>query len=266
VQIVEEIYDAAAAEAMGLKEGYAVIMIHTGSRGFGYQVADEFVNEMRARKGEEHQMSYAAFGSELGQRYLHAMGNAANFAWCNRQVIMHFARESLRAVFPMADLQMDLVYDVAHNIAKIERHEIDGVEREFVVHRKGATRAFGPGSLEIPEKYREVGQPVLIGGSMGTASYVLAGNGDAAQLSFGSTCHGAGRAMSRTRASHAFKADRIKKMLADQGIEFRAVSKETIVEEAPETYKDIDQVVEACQTVGISRKVARLVPLGVIKG
>jgi tRNA-splicing ligase RtcB len=270
VQVVDEIFDERAAEVMGLKEGYVVIMIHTGSRGFGYQIADEFINEMKSQaKGQnlpDYQLSYAPFGSELGQRYLHAMGNAANFAWCNRQVIMHFARESLRKVFPMADLQMDLVYDVAHNIAKLERHEVDGVEREFVVHRKGATRAFGPGRIEIPERYRDIGQPVLIGGSMGTASYILAGNGERGQLSFGSTCHGAGRVMSRTRASHAIKPERIKKMLADQGIEFRAVSKETIVEEAPETYKDLEHVVEACQTVGISRKVARLVPLGVIKG
>jgi tRNA-splicing ligase RtcB len=194
------------------------------------------------------------------------MGAAANFAWCNRQTIMHFARVSIRDVFERDDLQMDLIYDVAHNIAKLERHTVDGVEREFVVHRKGATRAFGPGHPDIPVKYREIGQPVLIGGSMGTASYILCGNDETKNKAFGSTCHGAGRVMSRSKANRDLRADDIKSMLAEKGIELRAADKKTVVEEAPGTYKDVEQVVTACEIVGVSRKVVRLVPLGVIKG
>jgi tRNA-splicing ligase RtcB len=270
IQVVDEIFDPQAAEVMGIKTGEVVVMIHTGSRGFGYQVADDFIKEIEAscRNPDlpDPQLSAAALGSEIGQRYLHAMGAAANFAWCNRQVIMHSARVAFARVLEREDLKMDLIYDVAHNIAKIERHQIDGVEREFIVHRKGATRAFGPGREEIPEKYREVGQPVLIGGSLGTASYILAGNGEDAKFSFASTCHGAGRVMSRSKALRDVDADDIKADLERQGIALRAAAKTTIIEEAPETYKDVEQVVEACHTVGIARKVVRLKPLGVIKG
>jgi tRNA-splicing ligase RtcB len=270
VQYVDEVFDTGAGEVMGVHPGDVVVTIHTGSRGFGYQVADEFILEMK-QAGittglPDPQLAFAPLGSELGQRYLHAMGSAANFAWCNRQVIMHFARRAFQKVFPAAELKMDLIYDVAHNIAKIERHVVDGVEREFIVHRKGATRAFGPGREEIPLKYREIGQPVLIGGSMGTASYILAGNEEDAANSFGSTCHGAGRTMSRTRAEKGLSADAIRARLNEMGVELRAASKTTIVEEAPEAYKDVEEVVNACHIVGISRKVARLIPMGVIKG
>jgi tRNA-splicing ligase RtcB len=179
---------------------------------------------------------------------------------------MHFARVAVREIFQQDDLPLNLIYDVAHNIAKLERHTVDGVEREFVVHRKGATRAFGPGHPDIPERYREVGQPVLIGGSMGTASYILCGNDDTKNKAFGSTCHGAGRVMSRNKAIRDLKVDEVKKMLADKGIELRAADKKTVVEEAPGTYKDVEQVVAACEAVGVSRRICRLVPLGVIKG
>jgi tRNA-splicing ligase RtcB len=270
VQYVDEIFEQKAADIMGLKLGDVVIMIHTGSRGFGYQIADDFIHEMTQKCHNpdlpDPQLSSATLSSELGQRYLYSMGAAANFAWCNRQIIMHFARVAIREVFDRDDLGLDLIYDVAHNIAKLERHTIDGVEREFVVHRKGATRAFGPGHPDIPERYREIGQPVLIGGSMGTASYILCGNDDTRNKAFGSTCHGAGRVMSRNKAIRELKVGEIKDMLAGKGIELRAADKKTIVEEAPGTYKDVERVVAACESVGVSRRICRLVPLGVIKG
>lgn len=268
VQEVDEVFDERAAEVMGIHKGQIVLMIHTGSRGLGHQVADDFIKEMEASCDlsalPDKQLASAPFESELGQRYIHAMGAAANFAWCNRQVIMHFAQKAFRNVLKRDDLEMHLVYDVAHNIAKLENHVIDGVEKQFVVHRKGATRAFGPSRREVPAKYREIGQPVLIGGSMGTASYVLVGrDGNPA---FGSTCHGAGRTMGRGKAIRELDPDVIKAGLEAKGVKLRAASKKTVVEEASVTYKDVEQVVSACATVGLSAKVARLVPLGVIKG
>jgi tRNA-splicing ligase RtcB len=270
IQEVAEIFDQRAASVMGLSRGQIVVMIHTGSRGLGYQVADDFIKEMEEKCDidtlPDRQLSAAPVASELGKRYLKAMAAAANYAWCNRQVISHFAREAFREVFETDDLEMNLIYDVAHNIAKIEKHVVDGVEREFVVHRKGATRAFGPGHPEIPRKYRGIGQPVLIGGSMGTASYILVGTDRKTNRAFGSTCHGAGRVLSRSKAIRDLTADEVQGELSRKGIRMKAANKQTIVEEAPESYKDVDEVVEACQAVGISRKVARLVPLGVIKG
>jgi tRNA-splicing ligase RtcB len=262
IQVVEEIFDSAAAEAMGLFAGQIVVMIHTGSRGFGYQIAEDYVKEVERiadSRLPDRQLSATAFDSELGKRYFGAMGAAANFAWCNRQIITHFTRVAFRETLGR-DVKLDLVYDVAHNIAKIEQHG----GRKLLIHRKGATRAFPPGKKELPAKYRTVGQPVLVGGSMGSPSYVLVGtHGNPA---FASTCHGAGRAMSRSRAVKTLSLERTQKELADKGIAFRAASEKTVVEEAPETYKDVDQVVTACEAVGLSRKVARLLPLGVIKG
>ncbi|KAH0787905.1 RtcB family protein [Histomonas meleagridis] len=269
VQVVDEIFNEEAANVMGLFKGQVVVMIHTGSRGLGYQVADEFIKEMEKNYKDDlpdRQLCSAPLNSELGQRYLHSMGAAANFAWCNRQVIMHFVRDSFKRVMKRDDLEMHLIYDVAHNIAKIEKHVVDGVEKEFVVHRKGATRAFGPGREEIPEKYRAIGQPVLVGGSLGTASYILLGTDADKNKSFGSTCHGAGRTMSRSKALREITSQKIKGELKEKGIEVRAANNKTVIEEAPENYKDIEQVVEACQIVGVSSKVARLVPIGVIKG
>ena len=268
IQVVDEVFNEKAAEVMGLRKGQIVVMIHTGSRGLGHQVADDFIKTMEAQCEQtnlpDKQLASAPLDSDLGQKYIQAMGAAANFAWCNRQVIMHFARKAIAAVMKRDDLKMDLVYDVAHNIAKLEEHVIGGVEKEFIVHRKGATRSFGPSRPEIPAKYKEIGQPVLIGGSMGTASYVLVGvDGNCA---FGSTCHGAGRTMGRAKAVRELDPDAIQAELEAKGVTLRAASKKTVVEEAAVTYKDIDQVVEACSTVGLSGKVARLVPLGVIKG
>ncbi|OHS95859.1 tRNA-splicing ligase RtcB [Tritrichomonas foetus] len=269
IQVVDDIFDQKIADVMGVKKGQIVVMIHTGSRGLGYQVADDIMKQMNKNKNEklfDNQLNSPAFNSELGQNYLHSMGAAANFAWCNRQIITHFVRKAFSDVFQRDDIEMNLIYDVAHNIAKVEKHVVDGVEREFIVHRKGATRAFGPGRSEIPEKYREVGQPVLIGGSLGTASYILAGTKESMDLAFGSTCHGAGRMLSRQKALRSLNEEAIKSDLNTKGIEFRAATKTSLIEEAPEAYKDVELVVEACQTVGASKKVARLLPIGVIKG
>lgn len=268
IQEVDEIFDERAAEVMGLRKGQIVVMIHTGSRGLGYQVAEDFIREMEMAcdmsQLPDKQLASAPLSSPLGQKYLHAMGAAANFAWCNRQVIMHFARVAFQNVLKRDDLEMHMIYDVAHNIAKLEKHVVDGVEREYIVHRKGATRSFAPGRVEIPVKYREIGQPVLIGGSMGTASYILIGT--SRNEVFGSTCHGAGRTMSRSKAIKELNAEDIKSDLSGRGIQLRAANNKTVVEEAAETYKDVEQVVQACEAVGLSARVARLVPLGVIKG
>lgn len=270
IQVVDEIYDEHAAEVMGVKKGEVVVMIHTGSRGLGYQIADDFIKEMREKCNNPNlpdpQLSAAPIASELGQRYLHSMGAAANFAWCNRQVIMHFCRKAFLEVTGRDDLDLHLIYDVAHNIAKLESHIVDGDLHEYIVHRKGATRAFGPGRPEIPEKYREIGQPVLIGGSMGTSSYILVGTDDSMKITFGSTCHGAGRTMSRSKASRELTVESIRNELSAKGVTLRAANRDTILEEAPESYKDVEQVVDACHVAGISKKVVRLVPLGVIKG
>lgn len=275
IQVVDQIFDEKAAQTMGLVVGEVIIMIHTGSRGLGYQVADDFIKEMEQKcfnpNLPDKQLSAAPLYSDLGQRYLQSMGAAANFAWCNRQIITHFARKAFTEVFGTTnsnneEIKMDLIYDVAHNIAKIERHTIDGVEREFVVHRKGATRSFGPDRDELPLKYKEIGQPVLIGGSMGTGSYILVGTVEEVNNSFGSTCHGAGRVMSRSKALRELTVGQIKNELSQKGVELMAANKDTIIEEAPKSYKDIDQVIEACQKVGVSKKVAKLRPIGVIKG
>lgn len=271
IQMIDQIFDERAARVMGLIQGEVVVMIHTGSRGLGHQVADDLVQEMRYKFKDlnlpDPQLTSAPVSSEVGQRYLYSMGAACNFAWCNRQIITHFTRVAFKEVLQQDDLQMDLIYDVAHNIAKIEKHVVDGAEKEFVVHRKGATRAFGPDRKEdLPEKYKDIGQPVLIGGSMGTASYILVGTLESTNNSFGSTCHGAGRSLSRSKAVREINPEKIQQELAAKGIEMRAANQKTIMEEAPETYKDIEQVIEVCSEVGLSRKVARLIPLGVIKG
>lgn len=270
IQVVSEIFDEKAASLMGLSLNQILVMIHTGSRGLGYQIADDFIKEMEATcvntNLPDKQLSHAALASELGQRYLHCMGAAANFAWCNRQIIMHFVRLAFKEVLARDDLEMNLIYDVAHNIAKLEQHTVNGVDDEYVVHRKGATRSFGPGRKEIPLKYREIGQPVLIGGSMGTSSYILIGTDESCARSFGSTCHGAGRTMSRSKANREINVETVTNNLIRKGIEMKAANPKTVVEEAPESYKDIDQVVDACDTIKVSRKVAKLLPLGVIKG
>jgi tRNA-splicing ligase RtcB len=274
VQVVDEIYHAKAAEIMGLRKGQIVVMIHTGSRGFGYQVCDDAVKGLGKAVDKYHlsipdrQLACAPISSSEGKAYFGAMAGAANYAWANRQAIMHWIREAFEQTFGMgaAKLGLHLVYDVAHNIAKFEEHEVDGQKRKLCVHRKGATRAFGPAHPDVPSDYREIGQPVIIPGDMGTASYVLLGTSKAMSASFGSTCHGAGRVWSRTKALKTVRGHEVKSRLEREGILILSASTKTLAEETPEAYKDIDEVVEVAHNAGISAKVARMRPLGVIKG
>ncbi|MCZ6777490.1 MAG: RtcB family protein [Acidobacteria bacterium] len=273
VQYVDEVYDARAAAALGLRQDQVTLTIHTGSRGLGYQVCDDFLRIMQntsSRYGIElpdRQLCCAPLRSDEGRRYMAAMAAAANFAFCNRQVITHWARQCFEEVFggnPQAGL--DTVYDVCHNIAKFETHLIDGQEVKVCVHRKGATRAFPPGHPEVPAPYREVGQPVLIPGDMGRYSFVLVGTEKARLETFGSTCHGAGRLMSRTKARQKARGRSIIRELRDAGVVVKATGRATLVEEMPEAYKDVSEVVDTVHEAGISRKVARVRPIGVIKG
>jgi len=274
VGFVEAVFDAEAASAFGLEQGQATLTIHTGSRGLGHQVCEDYIRvmaEASRRSGIElpdPQLCCAPLDSPEGRRYLAAMACAANFAFVNRQMITHWAREAFEEVFGLSsdEIQLGLVYDVCHNIAKIETHNIEGRQVRVCVHRKGATRAFPPGHPEIPPDYRAVGQPVLIPGDMGRCSYVLVGTDRAAQESFASTCHGAGRLMSRHQAKKAAKGRSIPRELEKRGILVRGASMGTLVEEIPEAYKDVEDVVQVVHEAGISRKVARLRPLGVIKG
>jgi tRNA-splicing ligase RtcB (3'-phosphate/5'-hydroxy nucleic acid ligase) len=274
VQAVETVHDAAFADVLGLVPGRVVVMLHTGSRGLGHQVATDFIQEMDRRLvGEgvslvDRQLSCAPVRSEPGQRYLAAMAAAANFAWANRQAITAGVRRAFAAVFERAseDLDLAVVYDIAHNIAKVEEHGVDGGRRRVLVHRKGATRAFPAGRDEVPAAYRSHGQPVLIPGDMGTASYVLAGLPTSMERSFGSSCHGAGRRLSRHAAVRAFRYDEVTRTLAEKGILVRSASREGVTEEAPGAYKDVEEVVRVAEGAGLTRRVARLVPLGVVKG
>lgn len=274
VQVVDEILDEEAARVMGLAEGLICVMIHSGSRGLGYQVCDDALREMRGAPAKygiqlpDRQLVCAPVNSPEGKAYLGAMRAAANFAWANRQLLMWQAREAFSEFFgrPWESLQMNLVYDVAHNIAKMERHTIDGQERLVCVHRKGATRAFPPGHPEVPSRYRTIGQPVIIPGDMGRASWVLVGQPGSMEKSFGTTCHGAGRVMSRTAAIAHAKGRRIDRELAEQGVIARARSWKGLAEEQPAAYKDVSVVVDVVHRAGLARKVARLRPLGVVKG
>lgn len=274
LQVVDEIFDPDAASAFGLEPGQVAVMIHSGSRGLGYQVCDDFLKVMAReviRDGTrlpDRQLACAYLSNPAGQQYLGAMAAAANYAWANRQTLMHGAREVLQEFFRASpcDLGLRLVYDVAHNIAKRECHPVDGKPRDLIVHRKGATRAFGPGDPRVPAAYRAQGQPVLVPGDMGTASYVLAGTAQAMVETFGSTCHGAGRVLSRKAAQQRKSGEQVRRELEKQGIWVLSSSTHTLAEEMPEAYKDVDAVVAAVVGAGISRKVARLRPLGVVKG
>lgn len=274
VQVVDKIYDQQCAQAMGLEEGQITVMIHSGSRGLGYQVCDDYLQgwgsliQKYAYNLPDRQLACAPVNSQEGQEYLSAMACSANYAWANRQCLMHWTREVFVNFFKMklSDLGLQLIYDVAHNIAKFEDHVVEGNTRKLCVHRKGATRAFPPNHPVLPERYKSIGQPVIIPGDMGTASYVLVGTQKAMDETFGSTCHGAGRVMSRTAAIKNTKGRHIDKELADQGIIVKARGRETLGEEAPEAYKDIDEVVNVVHQAGISKKVARMKPLGVMKG
>jgi tRNA-splicing ligase RtcB len=274
VQAVDRVVDTEAAARLGLRQGGVCIMIHSGSRGLGYQVCDDALKGLRGipeRYGialPDRQLACAPVASPEGEHYLGAMAAAANFAWCNRQLLMHQSREAFAAVLGRSweSLGMRLVYDVAHNTAKLERHTVDGAVRTLLVHRKGATRAFPPGHPEIPTTYREIGQPVLIPGDMGRASWVLAGRPGAMERSFGSSCHGAGRAMSRTASVTAARGRDIGEELARRGIVARSLGWKGLAEEHSDAYKDVDAVVDVVDRAGLSAKVARLRPLGVIKG
>ncbi|MBI3091191.1 MAG: RtcB family protein [Candidatus Tectomicrobia bacterium] len=274
VQIVDEVFDEHIANVFGLFAGQIAVLIHTGSRGFGHQVCTDYLVVMERcmeRYGiqlPDRQLACAPFRSPEGQDYLAAMRCAANFAFANRQCITAWARQVFEQVLGMGprDLGLALVYDVAHNIVKIEEHLVNGTRRQLVVHRKGATRAFPPGHPEVPPQYRAVGQPTLIPGDMGRASYVLAGTQRAMEETFGSTCHGAGRALSRHAAKRLAKGHAIQRELEDRGIIVRYTGRATLMEEIPEAYKDVTDVVNVVHAAGISRKVARLRPIGVIKG
>ena len=274
VGYVSEVYDEAAARAMGLWKDQVTVFVHTGSRGLGHQVCDDYIRVMMdaARKYEielpDPQLCCAPVSSPEGERYLGAMACAANFAFTNRQMITHWVRETFEQVLRMGpkDLGLHLIYDVCHNIAKIETHQVDGKKRKLCVHRKGATRAFPPEHPDIPQDYKAIGQPVLIPGDMGRCSFVLRGTERAMEETFGSTCHGAGRVMSRHQAVKAAKGRAIVRELEGKGIIVRGASRGTIVEEIPDAYKDVNDVVNVVHQAGISQKVVKLIPLGVIKG
>jgi len=274
VQKVAEIHDEEAAKRMGIEEGTITILIHCGSRGFGHQVCSDYlrVSEQAMEKYDinlpDRELACVPNNSEEGESYRKAMFSALNFAWSNRQMLTHWTRNSFQRVFNQSesDLDMKLVYDVAHNIAKVEKHKVDGKERKLVVHRKGATRAFPANRDEIPSKYRDLGQPVLVPGSMGTSSWILLGQPNSMDLSFGSTAHGAGRTMSRSKARRNYTEEDVKKSLNDKGIFIKALTRDGVVEETPQAYKDVDSVVNVSHDLGIATKVAKLVPIGVIKG
>jgi tRNA-splicing ligase RtcB len=274
VGYVAEVFDETIARALGLWRDQATVIVHTGSRGLGHQVCDDYIRVMldAARKYQielpDPQLCCAPVCSPEGGRYLEAMACAANFAFTNRQMITHWVRETFEQVFRRGpkDLKLDLIYDVCHNIAKIETHTVNGKKKKLCVHRKGATRAFPPNHPDIPSDYQSTGQPVLIPGDMGRCSYVLVGTERAMEETFGSTCHGAGRVMSRHQAIKAAKGRAISRELEDQGIIVKGASRGTLVEEIPDAYKDINDVVNVVHHAGISRKVVKLVPLGVIKG
>ncbi|MBK5100596.1 MAG: RtcB family protein, partial [Desulfobacteraceae bacterium] len=274
IQVVDQIYDPEKAKAYNLFKGQVTILIHSGSRGFGHQICDDFLKEMSTQVFKksielpDRQLACAPLKSEQGRRYLAAMACAANYAWANRQILMHWTRETFLKTLSISDKELGakLMYDICHNIAKTELHTVEGSQMMLCVHRKGATRSLPPGHPLLPELYRDAGQPVLIPGDMGTYSYVLAGAEEAMKQSFGSTCHGAGRVLSRTQATKRAKGRAIHRELEDKGIFVQARGKRTLKEEMPEAYKDISQVVEVVHEAGLAHKVARLKPLGVIKG
>jgi len=274
VGYVAEIHDEIAARVLGLEIDAVTVIIHTGSRGLGYQVCDDFIAEMIRAASKygislpDRQLCCAPLASEEGRRYLGAMGAAANFAFANRQVITGYVRQTFEEVLGVGPREagLSVVYDVCHNIAKFEDHRVEGKVRRLCVHRKGATRAFPPGHPNTPAAYRSIGQPVLIPGDMGRYSYVLVGTEKAFEETFGSTCHGAGRMMSRAAARKAARGRPLVRELEDRGIVVRSEGRMTLMEEISEAYKDVARVVDVCHRAGISRKVARLVPLGVIKG
>lgn len=274
VDVVAEIYDAEAAQVMGLSEGTLALAIHSGSRGFGHQICSDYVQsfQLAVRKYgidlPDRELVCAPMNTPEGEAYLGAMRSAANYAFANRQLLAHQARQAFEEVLAgkVKNWHLHQVYDIAHNIGKIETHNVDGVQMKVCVHRKGATRAFGPGSPGLPSEYQSIGQPVLVPGSMGTSSWVLVGTEASMERSFGSSCHGAGRVLSRNQAKKRVRGDQLRQDLQNEGIHVRAGSMAGLAEEAPEAYKDVDRVVNTVSGAGIARKVARLRPVAVIKG
>ncbi len=274
VDVVDQVFDPAAAQTMGLQQGCLAVQIHCGSRGFGHQICSDYVQSFQAavqRYGihlPDRELVCAPLDSPEGQAYLAAMRSAANYAFANRQILAHNARQAFEQTLAgkIKNWQLYQVYDIAHNMGKIETHVIDGRQMKVCVHRKGATRAFGPGHPDLPSEYHDLGQPVLVPGSMGTASWVLAGTSESMARSFGSSCHGAGRVMSRAKAKQAVRGERLRQELEKEGIRVRAGSLSGLAEEAPQAYKDVDAVVETVVGAGIARKVARLRPVAVVKG
>lgn len=270
VQEVAEVYDSAVAKAFGIEEGDIVVSIHCGSRGLGHQIGTDYLREMLQAAQKygielpDRELACAPITSPEGEKYLGAMRAAINVALANRQVITHLARKAFSEIVPNAELR--LLYDVSHNTCKVERHKVDGEMKEVYIHRKGATRAWGPGHPDLPPVFRDIGQPVLIGGSMGTCSYILVGTAKGMELSFGSSCHGAGRSMSRSQALKKWKGQEVVKELEERGILIRSPSMRGVAEEAPEAYKDVSEVVEAADKANISKTVAKLVPIITIKG
>lgn len=277
IQVVEEIYDKQAGTCMGIEsEGQVVIMIHSGSRGLGHQVATDALLNMDSTEGlsrgavmtNDRQLASARINSELGQDYLGAMSAAANFAWVNRSTLTFLARQTFAKALNTTpdDLDMQVIYDVSHNIAKVEQHEVDGRMKTLLVHRKGATRAFPPNHPLVPTDYQNIGQPVLIGGTMGTCSYVLLGTEEGMKSTFGSTCHGAGRAMSRNKSRRNVTHEDVLHELKEKDISIRVASPKLIMEESPESYKNVCDVVDTCHAAGVSKKALKLRPVAVIKG
>jgi len=274
IQVIDQLYDRDLCDEFGLTLGQITIMIHSGSRGLGYQVCDDYTKSMIHCLSKyninipDRQLACAPVNSPEGKSYLGAMKCAANYAWANRQCLMYLTRRVFERVLNQSwqKMGMFLIYDVAHNIAKIEKHIVDAKEKTLCVHRKGATRAFGPGHPALPDRYKKTGQPVIIPGDMGRNSYLLVGTQKAMEETFGSTCHGAGRVKSRTAAAKSINLDMLLKELESKGIMVRASGRGTIVEEAPQAYKDVNEVVDVVHNVGISKRVCRMRPLGVIKG
>lgn len=272
VQWVEEVYDPKAAEAYGIYKDQILVAIHCGSRALGHQIGTDYLKtleEASRRYGipiRERELVSAPFKSEEGQRYFTAVNCGINCAFANRQAIAHLTRKALSPIFGIGMHEIKLLYDVAHNTCKLETHEVDGVKKMVIIHRKGATRAFGPGREEVPEAYREVGQPLLVGGTMGTASYILRGTEKGMEDCFGSAVHGAGRALSREKAKRMWRGEQLLKELAEKGIIIKSRSKPGVAEEAPGAYKDVDKVVEIMHGAGVNRKVAKVRPMVCVKG
>jgi tRNA-splicing ligase RtcB len=270
VQQVTKIFDEEAAEVFGIRQGDIVVSIHCGSRGLGHQIGTDYLKEMALAAAKygialpDRELACAPINSPVGEKYLGAMRAGINCALANRQVITHLVRQAFAQVLPKAELK--LIYDVSHNTCKEEVHEVDGRNRRLFVHRKGATRAFGPGHPDLPDSFKQIGQPVLIGGTMGTASYILVGTHESERLSFSSSCHGAGRQMSRNQATKQWKGRDVVDQLAGRGIIIRSPSYRGVAEEAPGAYKDVSAVVEAADRAGLSRRVARLEPIICVKG